>query len=104
MTPLESFTRLAAVGVSVERLERDHIGFFRDSPVGPVLIPDTHATALLCNAVLEKWPYLCVRQRRSGPWLVQDWEQGSPIVMEAPTRLAALTLAAEAKHKENGDD
>ena len=99
MTPLESFTRLKAVGVSVEMLDHDDIGFYRVTPDGRVTVPDTHATALLCNAVLEKWPYLCVRQRRSGPWLVQDWEQGSPIVMEAPTRLAALTLAAEAKHK-----
>jgi len=119
MTPLESFTRLASVGVSVE-------GLCFDPTFGPSgcftsygnLLVDAHATALLCNKVLERWPHwTCEQDGISGTWFV--WDSDAACRRDdgnighadnyvcshgkARTRLGAMVLAAEAKHKENSD-
>lgn len=104
MTPLESFTRLAAVGVSVEGLAYTNAprdGFTVDG----VFVRDTHATALLEAKWHRKYPHLTVENDGIGNIIVHDWTLRQPNngIAMGDSRLEAMVLAAEAKHKENSD-
>lgn len=113
MTPLESFTRLAAVGVSVKGLAPlggHYAGFWwRSAPSAEAsYIPGCIGQALLEAEWHRKWPFFVVEPYATG-WAVFDYEDGDGIAVvvgahpSGETRLEAMVLAAEAKHKENSD-
>lgn len=106
MTTKECFDRLAAVGTHAEGLcfDRDHGTFYFYSRNARITeMPETYAVALLCNAVLERHPDWNVHRVGRDSWSVsrQVGVTNARIdIAGAPTRLAALTLAAERVAKE----
>lgn len=121
MTTRECFDRLAAVGVRVEGHPANdtHLALWYDDGFKTFMALDRHndhfepdewlVEAMLCNAVLEKWPHWTVEHYSMDTFVVYDGdEDGDKVAVvsgkpAAPSRLAALTLAAEVKHKENSD-
>lgn len=104
----DCFDRLAKVGVSVENMHYAACGVFivrHQTSTGwhSSQVSDAHAELMLEAAVLRKHPEWICEAEGDAYWAVHEIDTFNDIrlvINGAPTRLAALTLAAERVAKE----